>query len=69
MVFAFVGQIREIKGIDIFIQAAHRVKAQDVSFIIAGRLRDVSKFDGAYTRQRLNDEIDEGKNQIYGCDE
>lgn len=57
VVFAFVGQIREIKGIDVFIQAAQRVKCPNATFIIAGRLRDVTKFDGAYTMERLEKEI------------
>lgn len=58
IVFAFVGQIREIKGIEIFIQAARRVRGENVTFIIAGRLRDVNKFDGSYTMERLEKEID-----------
>ena len=57
VVVAFFGQIRTIKGIDLFIRMAHRIEGARVKFIIAGDCRDPSKFEGAYTEERLRAEI------------
>ena len=57
VVVSFVGQIREIKGIDLFIRMAHRIPARNVRFLIAGACRDPQKFEGSYTEERLRFEI------------
>ena len=57
VVVSFVGQIREIKGIDLFIRMAHLVPGASVRFLIVGECRDPVRFPGAYTEQRLRAEI------------
>jgi glycosyltransferase involved in cell wall biosynthesis len=54
---SFIGQVREIKGIDLFIRMAHAIRGDDVRFLIAGACRDPQKFEGAYTEARLREEI------------
>lgn len=53
----FIGQIREIKGIDLFIRMAHAIRGDNVRFLIAGACRDPLKFEGAWTEERLQAEI------------
>lgn len=60
IVVSFVGQIRTIKGIDLFIGMARRIPGQAVKFLIVGECRDPDKFEGSYTEDRLRAEI--------GCD-
>lgn len=57
VVVAFLGQIRAIKGIDLFIRMAHRIEGGHVKFMIAGECRDPEKFEGSYTEARLREEI------------
>jgi glycosyltransferase involved in cell wall biosynthesis len=57
VVVSFIGQIREIKGIDLFIRMAHRMPGASLRFLIAGACRDPEKFEGAYTEERLHAEI------------
>jgi len=57
VVVSFVGQIRAIKGIDLFIEMAHRIPGPAVKFLIVGECRDPSKFEGSYTEERLRAEI------------
>lgn len=52
-VVLFVGQIRDIKGIDDFIAMAHRVADPDAVFLIAGECRDPRKFAGSLTEADL----------------
>jgi L-malate glycosyltransferase len=56
-VVSFVGQIRDIKGIDLFLRMARAIPAPTVSFLIVGECRDPQRFPGSYTEQRLRDEI------------
>jgi glycosyltransferase involved in cell wall biosynthesis len=63
VVVSLVGQIREIKGVDLFIRLAHRLKNTGARFLIAGECRDPAKFKGSYTEARLREEIG-GNEQI-----
>lgn len=57
VVVSFIGQIRTIKGIDLFIKMAHQIPDQTVKFLIVGRCRDPDKFEGSYTEDQLRLEI------------
>ena len=49
VVIAFLGQIREIKGVSDFITMARAIDAPNARFLIAGECRDPKKFPGSYT--------------------
>ncbi len=49
VVVSFVGQIRDIKGVQDFIAMARLIKAPDLVFLIAGECRDPKVFPGAYS--------------------
>jgi glycosyltransferase involved in cell wall biosynthesis len=55
VVTAFLGQIREIKGVADFIAMARRIPDPDARFLIAGECRDPKKFPGSYSEQDLVD--------------
>ncbi|WP_305908382.1 glycosyltransferase family 4 protein [Methylomarinum sp. Ch1-1] len=55
IVVAFLGQIREIKGVADFIEMAHQIKNPNVRFLIAGECRDPNKFAGSYTERNLQE--------------
>lgn len=57
VVVSFLGQIRDIKGVQDFIAMAHRVGNPKASFLIAGKCRDPQKFPGSYSPQDLADMI------------
>lgn len=57
VVVSFFGQIRTIKGIDLFIRMAHAIPGYNVRFLIAGDCRDPKKFEGSYSEERLRAEI------------
>jgi glycosyltransferase involved in cell wall biosynthesis len=57
VVFSFVGQIREIKGVETFIRVAHAIKDTTARFLIAGECRNVDVYEGSYTQERLKQEI------------
>lgn len=57
IVVSFIGQIRSIKGIDLFLRMAHRIPGRNVRFLIVGECRDPKKFEGSYTEERLRAEI------------
>lgn len=65
VVVSFFGQIRSIKGIDLFIRMAHRIHGDRVRFLIAGDCRDPNKFDGSYSEERLRAEIGEDRRILY----
>ncbi|MCK4825375.1 glycosyltransferase family 4 protein [bacterium] len=65
IVISFIGQIREIKGIDIFINLANSIKNQRVKFLITGECRNPKKFRGSYTVERLHREIGQNKQIRY----
>lgn len=52
-VVAFLGQIRESKGVADFIAMAHRVADPQARFLIAGECRDPIRFPGSYSEQDL----------------
>lgn len=53
VVVSFLGQIREIKGVQDFIAMARRIPAPDARFLIAGECRDPKRFAGSYTPDDL----------------
>jgi glycosyltransferase involved in cell wall biosynthesis len=53
VVVAFLGQIREIKGVADFIAMAHAIAEPRARFLIAGECRDPKKFPGSYSAQDL----------------
>lgn len=55
VVIAFLGQIREIKGVSDFIAMARKVAAPEARFLIAGECRDPKKFPGSYSEEDLKD--------------
>jgi glycosyltransferase involved in cell wall biosynthesis len=57
VVVSFLGQIRTIKGIDLFIRMAHQIPGKAVKFLIAGDCRNPEKFEGAYTEEKLRAEM------------
>ncbi|WP_239017383.1 glycosyltransferase family 4 protein [Seongchinamella sediminis] len=57
IVIAFLGQIREIKGIDLFIELTQRISEPHIKFLIAGACRDKSKFRGSYSAEDLEEKI------------
>lgn len=58
IVVAFLGQIRDIKGVQDFIAMARRIPNPDARFLIAGECRDPKKFFGSYSEQDLKDMAD-----------
>jgi len=57
VVVSFIGQVRTIKGIDLFIKMAHAIPGPKVKFLIVGECRDPDRFEGSYTEDRLRAEI------------
>lgn len=57
IVVSFIGQIRKIKGIDLFLEMAHRIAGPSIKFLIAGECRDPAKFASAYTQDQLMEAI------------
>lgn len=57
VVVSFVGQIRELKGVDLFIRLAHAISTSSTRFLIVGECRDPARFPGSYTEERLRSEI------------
>lgn len=53
VVISFLGQIREIKGVEDFIAMARRITDPRARFLIAGECRDPRKYSGSYTPEDL----------------
>ncbi len=49
VVIAFLGQVRDIKGVADFITMAHAIKAPHARFLIAGECRDPQKYPGSFS--------------------
>lgn len=54
VIVTFLGQIRDIKGVQDFIAMAHRISNPDTRFLIAGECRDPNKYPGSYSEQDLH---------------
>jgi glycosyltransferase involved in cell wall biosynthesis len=65
VVFSFVGQIREIKGVDLFIRMAHALEGDRLRFLIVGECRDPAKYHGSYTEERLRAEMGDDSRIMY----
>jgi glycosyltransferase involved in cell wall biosynthesis len=55
VVVAFLGQIRDIKGVADFIAMARKIPDPDARFLIAGECRDPKKFPGSYSEQDIEE--------------
>lgn len=53
IVVAFLGQIRDIKGVQDFIAMARQIPNPGACFLIAGECRDPKRFPGSYSEQDL----------------
>jgi glycosyltransferase involved in cell wall biosynthesis len=53
VVVAFLGQIRDIKGVQDFIRIAHRISEPNACYLIAGECRNPEKFPGSYSEADL----------------
>ncbi|ALP54089.1 hypothetical protein Tel_13630 [Candidatus Tenderia electrophaga] len=65
VVVSFIGQIKKIKGVDLFIAMAKRLQHDDVVFIIAGKCRKPADEGNAYTEEALRAEIGDTPNIHY----
>ncbi|MEM6579680.1 MAG: glycosyltransferase family 4 protein [Pseudomonadota bacterium] len=65
LVVAFLGQIKKIKGIHLFIAMAKRIRREHVVFLIAGACRGEQSGGGSYTEAELTSEIGEDSRFIY----
>jgi len=65
VVVSFIGQIRTIKGIDLFIKMARSVTGPGLKFLIVGECRDPQKYAGSYSEQRLREEIGDDERIRY----
>jgi glycosyltransferase involved in cell wall biosynthesis len=52
-VVAFLGQIRDIKGVQDFVSMAHLISDPNACFLIAGECRHPEKFPGSYSEADL----------------
>lgn len=57
VVVAFVGQILEKKGIDLFVRLGRNIAGPGIHFIIVGECRGPDLIPGAYSEARLQQEI------------
>lgn len=53
VVVSFLGQIRDIKGVQDFISMARMISGERIVFLIAGECRDPNEFPGAYSESDL----------------
>ena len=65
VVVSFIGQIRTMKGIDLFIKMAHGINGERVKFLIVGECRDPQKYAGSYSEPQLRAEIGDDKRIKY----
>ena len=65
VVVAFVGQIRENKGIDTFLRMAHALPSPRLRFLVVGECRDPRTFEGTYDIDRLRREIGADHRVLY----
>lgn len=53
IIVSFLGQIRDIKGVQDFIAMAHRIQDPRARFLIAGQCRNPQQYPGSYTAEDL----------------
>ena len=58
VVVSFIGQIRDIKGVEDFIAMAHRLPHAHARFLIAGECRDPATYPGSLSLENLQKLID-----------
>jgi len=58
VVIVFLGQIKEVKGVAVFLELARRIRDAGVVFLLAGAIRDnPDEPGGPYSRERLDHEM------------
>lgn len=57
VVIAFVGQMRDIKGVEDFIAMAHRLPQDHARFLIAGECRDPTLYSGSFSIEAVHNMI------------
>jgi glycosyltransferase involved in cell wall biosynthesis len=57
VVVTFIGQVRETKGIDVFINLAKKIINENVKFVIVGRCHGPEKLKDSYTEDKIHHEI------------
>jgi glycosyltransferase involved in cell wall biosynthesis len=62
----FAGQMRRIKGVELFIDAARRTIASNVRFLMVGECRQGAGIDDAYTEAELQELIENDRRILYG---
>ena len=65
IVISFLGQVKKIKGIDLFITMAKKITDDNVVFLIAGACRGTENAGGSYTEAQLRTEIGDDSRIIY----
>lgn len=53
IVVTFAGQLRRIKGVDLFVAAAGKVPGDDLRFVVAGACREGAGIEDAYTESEF----------------
>lgn len=64
-VISFIGQIRNIKGVDLFIDLAKNMAGKKCIFLIVGRCRDPDIISDTYTEESLQKSIGDAENIKY----
>lgn len=67
LIVSFVGQIRDVKGVQDFIAMARRIRDPRARFLIAGECRDPKRYPGSYTVEDVHSMIG-GDNRIRYVD-
>jgi len=57
IIISFIGQIRKIKGVDLFIELGKKIGGKNCVFLIVGACRDPEKMGDTYTKESLNKAI------------
>jgi len=65
IVVAFAGQIRQNKGVDLFIRLADEIPDPAVRFLIAGECRESKRYADGYSRNQLLSEIAHDPRILY----
>ena len=58
VVIGFIGQIKKIKGVDLFIDLAKNIGGKDKIFLIVGSCRNPNEIGDTYTEESLNAAIE-----------
>jgi len=65
VMITFIGQIRDIKGVDLFIELAYKLADNKVKFFLVGECRDPLQYEGSYLKSDLLKKISGNPHIIY----